>query len=68
MPLRSMHVEMKSTPASFMAVTSGPMPPAKPEGQLVVDVHDLGARVVAVELDGPRRSLLVHTFEFSVSP
>ena len=30
MPLRSMQVEMKSTPASFMAVTSGPMPLGSP--------------------------------------
>ena len=30
MPFRSMQVAMKSTPASFMAVTSGPMPLGRP--------------------------------------
>jgi hypothetical protein len=34
MPFRSMQVAMKSTPAFFMAVTSGPMPFCSPKARL----------------------------------
>ena len=69
MPLRSMQPKMKSTPASFMARDLGPDAVGQAEGDVVVEVDDLGAADVAgVLLDRVAGRSRGQSLEFSLTP